>query len=193
MTFGVIAMDGGQVGRPIFFGLVGMVVGSVSAEVHHCRRRRGPTTADLAPRRFVDYAGAGDLGLLGGIGAIAVVVAAVGLAASGGRASATVGWATTAVLVVAIVVAMQLRVVSRRRPSLPDELRQADDLMRRLSVTHGLAHPGATLGLGLLGNALTAAGMPIAGLVCWLLAIGSWWANRRVGLDHVLRSPPVAA
>jgi hypothetical protein len=183
-------MDANQLPRMFSFGLAGMVIGSLSAELHHCRRRRGPASADLTPRRFRDFVQARDVGVLGAIGVLAAGVIVAAAAAGVDSSSATAGWAAASAGVVVLVAGLQWRVVTRRRPALRPELRQADDLMRRLAVSHGLAHPGITLGLGLLGQALLAAGMPLAGVICWLLAVGSWWTNRAVGLDHLLREPP---
>ncbi|MEZ5407310.1 MAG: hypothetical protein R2761_04745 [Acidimicrobiales bacterium] len=182
----------------VLSGFAGIMLGSLSAELHHWRRPDGggARAADLTRRRLSDYTSPGEQWLLGAAAMGAVILAATDLA---GTTAHTTDrgpgwpWAGTALGVVAGVVAMQWRIVTRRRPALPPELRRADDLARRLAVSRGMAQPGLALALALLAEASTRVGLGLVAAVCWLLAVGVWLGTRRLGLDKLLSAPPANA
>ncbi|MDH4366387.1 MAG: hypothetical protein OEY70_20080, partial [Acidimicrobiia bacterium] len=164
------------------------------AELHHWRRPDGggARAADLTRRRLSDYTAPGEQWLLGAVATGAVVLAASDLAGVPARTTDRGPgwpWAGAALGVVAVVAAMQWRIVSRRRPALPPELRRADDLARRLAVSRGMAQPGLALALTLLAEALTRLGLGLVAAICWLLAVGVWLGTRRLGLDKLLSAP----
>lgn len=175
----------------VLFGFTGIMLGSLSAELHHWHRPhgRGARAADLTRRRLGDYTNPGEQWLVGAVALGAVVLAATDLAGVTARTTDRGPgwpWAVAALGVVALVAAMQWRIVTRRRPALPPELRRADDLARRLAVSRGVAQPGLALGLVLLAEALTRVGLGLVAALCWLLAVGVWLGTRRLGLDKLL-------
>lgn len=101
-------------------------------------------------------------------------------------------WAVGAVAVVASAVLLQWRVATRPRPALPPTLRASDDLVRVLAITLGIANPATTLVLAFLGQAVVDVSVPLS-VVAWLLALSLFWRFRRLGLDHLLDEPPLAA
>ena len=189
---GLFALDNGSGwGRLLVLGLGGILVGSASAELHHLRPARdaGPRAADLTRRHLGDYTERPEQRVL-------ALVAVASLAALGagflGAGAGTRWWAGAALAVVVVVMAFQWRIVIRPRPALPAELRAADDLLRRLAVSRGVARPGLALGLALLGQASAAAGVAGLAALCWLAALAAWWLGRRLGLDRLLRQPVAA-
>lgn len=184
----------------LLLGFGGIMVGSLSAELHHLRPAggQGPRAAELGRRRLSDYTVRIEQQTMAALAAIALGVLVLdlvhGRVAGEGKGQSGGGWAwSLAVLVVlAVVVAMQWRIVTRRRPALPAELRRADDLARRLAVSRGVTRPGLVLALALLAEALGAVGMGGFGAMAWLGAVGLWLFSRRLGLDWLLDEPPVA-
>jgi len=178
----------------LVLAFAGIMAGSLSAELHHWRRAGGggARAADLADRRLGDYTVTGEQWLLGAVAAGSVVLLAADLAGvtPGATDRGPVWpWVACIVGVVAVVAGMQWRIVTRRRPALPAELRRADDLARRLAVSRGVAQPGLALGLALTAEASTSAGLRAVGGVCSLLAAGLWIGTRRLGLDKLLAAP----
>ncbi len=197
VVVGVLLMDNGGLGPVVLLGFAGIMVGSLSAELHHWRRVAGPgaRAADLTRRHFGDYTVAGEQWLIGLLAAVALGVLAMealGAEVAGGGTGGAWPWAVAALGVAAVVLAMQWRIVTRRRPALPAELRRADDLARRLAVSRGVAQPGMTLLLTLVGEALAQIGLGAIGDICQLLAVGLWIGTRRLGLDKLLRAPVAA-
>jgi len=95
-----------------------------------------------------------------------------------------------------IAVTMISAVAVRRRPALSPQMRAADDLLRRLSVTNGIALPLSAAGFALLAVGWRSIGAEPTEIEEWLnfafglAAIVSWWLNRRAGVDYLLRHKP---
>ena len=172
--------------------LAGIAIGGALAEVHSLRRGPGrraePRTVDITVRRLADYAPRIDLlalGIVGGVAGAILVAMAVGVDA--GRAPAPA--ASLALATVAAVVTMQWSVVVRARPALAPELRQADDLMRRLAASQGFARPGIALAVALLARALSGMGpgrqWPALVILLGLVAL-AWYAASRQSRSNLL-------
>ncbi len=198
---GVLATVNGSGPNLAVLGFAGIMVGSLSAELHHWRpaRGEGPRAADLGRRRVGDYTHRSEQWAMAVLAVLAAgtLVAdrtAGRLAGEGqGRPGGVWPWSLAILVVLAVVVAMQWRIVTRRRPALPSELRRADDLARRLAVSRGVTRPGLVLALALLAEALERLGLGGFGVLAWLAAIGLWLFSRRLGLDWLLDEPPAVS
>ena len=124
---------------------------------------------------------------IGLVSALAVIAAAamclmvVAVTTGAGRWGSF--WPAMAALVaVAAATAMQRAVVVRRRPALSDDLRRADDVMRRLAATQGFTRPAIAFALVMLSQGLATFGnsttVTVAVLALWMLAI-AWYAASR--------------
>ena len=129
--------------------LGGVLAGVVSAELYHLRRRPVPGgLASLELRRTERYVDGGVLAALrlaAGVSLAGSLLRALGA----DRLRLLPGLAS---LVVALVVELLQRYIAARpRPALPDDLRRADDAIRRASSAVALPHAGLGLVLLLLG------------------------------------------
>ncbi len=184
----------------LILGFAGIMAGSLSAELHHWRPAGGdgPRAAELGRRRLADYAVRLEQQALAAVAAMAVaaLVADLTVGRVAGEGEGEPGgvwpWSAAILAVLAVVVAMQWRIVTRRRPALPAELRRADDLARRLAVSRGVTRPGLVLALALVGEALNRVGLGGFGAIAWVAAVGLWLFSRRLGLDGLLDEPPIA-
>lgn len=176
----------------IFAGLTGAALGSISAEFHLCRP--SPTArrvVSLERRQMRDYLTRWSVAELAFV--LMLAVAASIIVSIDQQRLATPGWLVGAIGVVALALAMIGLVVHRRRPALSQELRAADDLLRRLAISNGIAAPMASVGLMAIATGLHQHGFEGAAIVVGFLAIIGWWRNRRGGLDYVLKHPVRAA
>jgi hypothetical protein len=136
-------------------------------------------------------------GLLG----LAVMVTGIVGALTRHVARSAIWWGLTAVVVLVLAHVAQCRVASRPRPAVSEKLTQADDLVRMLAISRGLARPATFFAVALvsagcrglvpfIGKAGT-----ILSVMAWLYGIVLWWKNRRLGLDFLLTEPsePVLA
>jgi hypothetical protein len=177
-------------GDVLVFGSLGICCGAVLAEAHHFRRPSGPRRARLEVRDVHDYLDVVDARRMTFVAAVALAtIAAGGLVDDG---SATVWWGSGALTTLSIIHLAQRRVASRSRPAVPDELRLADDLARRLAIGRGLAVPATYAALALVARGLIELGPEIAiapflGIVAWCYGVALWWRNRRLGLDFLIR------
>ncbi len=181
-VFGVCLLDNAlHLSRPVICGLAGLAAGSWSAELHHLARVRDrlPRTAELVPRRMAAYTVRSEQTAVMLLGAAAAALTAT--SAFLHRPAGT-WWAGGALASTVLIIAFQYRIVSRRRPGLPPELHQADDLLRRLATSRAVARPGLALGLALLAQAAGALHAHPVSLACWLAAVAVFWHNRRLGL-----------
>lgn len=185
-------------GNPFLWGFAGIAAGGVIAELHHLRRPSGPRTARLEVRSVRNYLWPFTGWHMVGTAAAGALVALVGTVVADWSAAALAGGATAVIGVGHLV---QRRVASRPRPALPDSLRTADDLARELAIDRNIAWPCTYFGLSLVATACNelsgyvATIVPFLGLVAQFYAIGLWWRNRRLGLDHLLhgqREPVLA-
>ena len=172
--------------------LAGIAIGGALAEVHSLRRGPGrsaePRTVDITVRRLADYAPRIDLlalMIVGGVAGAILVAMAVGVDAGRDTGPAAI----LALATVAAVVTMQWSVVVRARPALAPELRQADDLMRRLAASQGFARPGIALAVALLARALSGMGpgrqWPALVILLGLVAL-AWYAASRQSRSNLL-------
>ncbi len=180
ISLGVLA--DGNLFQILLFVLLGIAVGGGLAEIHVFRRRSGGSRlADLAVRHVADYTTRTDRWALIAIAVFAIALAVVSLVASAEARGFVVFSSLAALLVAAVAGALQRLVVVRPRPALPDALRSADDLLRRLAATRGFTRPAIALGAGLLAQALGRLGTDVAIAAAVLFAIASlaWYVSSR--------------
>ncbi len=191
----------GWTGHFVLFGMIGIMTGAVLSESARVGKPvDGPRTAELTRRSLRRYVSGGQqyvLYLIAGLGCGLTVFSLV----DGGRGWSLYG-SLSVLLLVGVVLIAQWRVVVRSRPALPEPLRHADDLLRYLANTRSLADPAMALGFALLAETFGIWAGPqgltnvagIAEFVCFVLALGVWWQNRRLGLDRLsdveLANPP---
>lgn len=176
-------------GSIFVWGFGGIAVGALVAELHHLRRPSGPRTARLEVRRVRNYLWPFAAWNMVAAAAGGTVVAVLGLAA--GERSAF-GHGLGAVATIGVGHLAQRRVASRPRPALPDTLRSADDLARELAIDRGIAWPCSYAAFSLIAMGSAAfdgrfGAVALLGIVAQFWAIGLWWRNRRLGLDHLVR------
>lgn len=163
--------------------LGGVALGGILAELHSLSRRRSHTTsASLIARQTHDYSDRWDSLALRAvaIAAVALAVASVFINSDSSRAGLFASIA--ALLVAASTIALQRAVILRPRPALPDELRRADDLMRRLAATLGFTKAAVRIGISLLAVGVSVLDpsdeQTLLSSLLWILAIG-WNLPRR--------------
>lgn len=177
--------NGADLGSTAVGVLGGVAAGGAVAELHRRRRHATARIAELTRRRLTDYARPVDLAALA-----AVALAAIGLAgwsASGGGRTTDLAAVAAAGAVAATTVALMRFVVYRPRPALDPDLRQADELMRRLAATQGFVRPAIAVALVLIAIALDrsgANGSVIAAV--WLAGLAWYWLSRQT--DRNLRA-----
>lgn len=185
-------------GDVLLFGVGGIAIGAMLAELHYVRPQGGRRRATLDVRALGDYLTDHDRRLMIGCGIADAGLLVVALAI--GEVS-TAAWSATAGLVVlGAAHLVQRRVATRPRPALTDSLRQADDLARELAIGRGLAHPAAFFSIALLAHGVATlepsvgSGATVVAVLAWCVAGWLWWRNRRLGLDFVVeRARPVLA
>lgn len=190
------AFGTGFEGGILVYGVAGLTIGSMAAQLHHVRRRPGPRTASLAPRGLEAYVSRTTQTQMTIVAAIAAAVVVAGVAFDhAGTASA---WGAAALVVLCAGRLIQGRVASRARPALATGLERADDLARSLAIDRGLARPATYCGLAMIASGVAQFEPTIgdwAGLLsaaAWLLALIAWWRNRRLGLDALIDESPLA-
>ena len=194
---GVLGGLFGGFGAMVLVGLIGLTFGSLAAELHLLRpdrisgtRPAGPRVAGLERRSLRRYWEPARQLALAAAGVVAVWLL---LADRFGLVDdLRVSWVVGVVLIVASALFLQWRVATRPRPALPGALRSADDLIRSLAITHGIANPAITLALAFLGQGLSDTSDALS-VMAWLTALALYWRFRRLGLDHLLDEPPLAA
>lgn len=168
---------------PLLTGFLSVFVATIAAELHHLRRRpTGPRTAQLAPREVADYLPDGAR-TRQGVLAVLAVLATVLAVTLGGQRVPTLGLIALAAL--ALVPAIQARIVIRSRPAVSTDLLAADDAVRRLAVRSvDLAGAGAALLLTAWQLAPTYSSIDLPGPLAVVLAAGQlvalaiailWW------------------
>jgi hypothetical protein len=184
-------------GDVLLYGVGGIAIGSMVAQLHHARRPRGRRTASLDRRMVGAYISIGSRRRM-----IAVAILSVGLIIAGVALNDTgtaASWGLVAFVELAAAHLVQRRVAARPRPALTTGLRQADDLLRGLAIDRGLAQPATYFALFLfahgsrqlepiLGGAAT-----MISVGTWLYGLYAWWQNRRLGLDFLIEQPPAVA
>ncbi len=184
-------------GDLLLYGVGGVAVGSMAAQLHHVRRPMGPRTASLARRSVEQYLPAPWRRRM-------LVVTGLGLVTIAGsmtvnHAGDALGWGIAALAIMTGAHIMQRRVAGRARPALATGLTSADDLARSLAIGRGLAQPATYFGLALIAHGAVhfedSLGVVATALsaAAWLYALSSWWQNRRLGLDSLLDQPLPAA
>ena len=175
----------------VAFGMGGILLGAIGSELHRARLTPGPRTASLTPRRITDYLVSRDKRRTAALVLIwlATAIAAIFV----GAGSTPIVLAVVAMGSTAGVLALQWRVATRPRPSLPLALEQADDLCRELAITRSLAQPLNTFAVALLvpafqsfaGTTLEAQAAFLV-VVAWVTSVWWWAKNKRLGLDWLL-------
>lgn len=181
-------------GDVLLYGIAGVTLGSMAAQLHHARPRSGLRTASLDQRRLIDHLTPARARPM-----VAAGIAALGLVAGGlllDEVGSAARWGSAALVVLGATVVVQARVAGRPRPLLGSGLRRADDLARELAIVRGLAQPATYLCLALVAHGAGRLEPALGGLatvlsvIAWLTALRLWWRNRRLGLDHLLDAPP---
>lgn len=185
-------------GQLLVFGLGGVALGSMAAQLHQVRQGSGMRTASLEHRSVSGYATVATQRqlLIIAIGAVVLVVialfAVVGTDRGEPSGRAPLWWAVAALAVLAVGAGLQRTVARRPRPALATGLRYADDLARILAIGRGLGEPTAFLAAAMLAVGFLAAESTIgwpAGIVALglqMYAVVTWWQNRRLGLHHLV-------
>jgi hypothetical protein len=180
-------------GDILAWGVGGIALGAMAAELHHVKPAPGPRTAMMEPRSVADYLLEADSRRMLAVGVIAALVMLAGVFLDDGGSASWAGFA--AVVVLGAARGVQRRVATRPRPAIAEGLRRADDLARQLAIGRGLARPATFFALALIARGswllVPAIGdvMGIVAIVAWLYALRLWWTNRRLGLDHLLDQP----
>lgn len=201
------AIDDGQAGVRFdlltlaSIGLAGSIVGSIAAEGFRLRAQRGPRLATLEVRTTEDY--------LDPIADRREVLVAV-LAGVGVAGSLLAGAAELRAVLFGLAVAGLAgirrwairRIALRPRPALSDDLRHADDELRRMAASVGVSRPTVTLAALLVAaqwgavsaGAATAPAGTLADVIqvaAWIGSVGAfavavrwWWRNRSFGLGR---------
>ncbi len=185
-------------GDILLYGVGGVAIGSMAAQLHHVRRPTGPRTASLDPRSVADYIPANWQRRM-----IVVAVMAGGLIVGGmamSDARTATYWGVAALITLGGAHLIQRRVAGRPRPALASGLQQADDLARELAIDRGLAQPATYAALAIFAHGSRAFESSLGGIAtalsvgAWLYALYAWWQNRRLGLDIVIgQRQPVAS
>ncbi len=181
-------------GGLIIGGLAGVAIGSLLSELHLARRDRSGSrhrTAGLERRSLTTYWNPRHqvvLLLLAVMGAGLFLAGRFGWVGYGFRPN----WALAATITVVIAVVLQWRVAVRRRPALPSSLRRSDNLVRSLAITQGIANPTIAVAVAFIAHSLWFSN-PLLSLAAWFLAIALFWGGRRLGLDWLLKQPPLTA
>lgn len=186
----VFALLSGNVDWLLPIALGGVALGSISAELHLCRSQRrhsgSSRVVSLDRRTIRDYI---DRRTVYGLATVVAATLFSGAWLAMNQGSGAVLWWTGAALGTVVVAAALISiVVHRRRPALSPELRGADDLLRRIAVSNGIAQPMIAFGFALLASQLAAVESDLA-LPTAIVAVVVWWRNRRGGLDYVLKNP----
>lgn len=182
----VLALFSGNSGWILFAGIGGAALGSISAQLHLCRPSpRQNRVVSLERRAVADYIDRRTVIGLVGVSGLTIAVGVWSLVLE----RPAVWWLVAGVAAVALTPGLIWLVVHRRRPALSPELHAADDLLRRLAVSNGIAQPVMSLALALVATGLARGGADDAAFVVGCAAVFGWWRNRRGGLDYVLKHP----
>jgi len=180
-------------GDVLLYGVAGITLGSMAAQLTQVRSPAGPRTASLDRRVILDYLPVKSRRRMIGIAAAAIVMTIGGIVVA--DTGSAIGWGVAALIVLGLAHLVQRRVATRPRPALNHELRQGDDLARELAIGRGLAHPASYCALALIAHGarnfepvLGWASIAVSAAV-WLYALGSWMDNRRLGLDFLIDEP----
>ncbi|MCP4965577.1 MAG: hypothetical protein GY926_10100 [bacterium] len=190
LVVGVGFIDNGRL-APVAIGMfAGVAGGGALAEIHLLRRKQqAARSAGLTARRLADYVRRTDVIRFALVAVVAVALLGASPIVDEFRRASLVRWALAALLVALVAVTLQRLVVLRTRPALRPDLRDADDLLRRLAATQGFVRPSLALCVALLAQSVSALGMSDGGdfiiLAMWLIAI---WILRssRLDADHLL-------
>lgn len=170
-------------------GLVaGIAVGGAAAEI---RVRRDPPPASrlahITSRRLGDYVSRTDgvaLAIL-----VTISLSMIGAAVVSDSQSALLGPGVAALLAAVVTVSMQRYVVLRQRPALPAELRNADDLMRRLAATQGFTRPAIAFAILMMIQGLATFDVSttttLLTILLLLLAI-AWYVSSRQSRSNLM-------
>lgn len=185
LVLGLGFEDNGGLEEGLVGLLAGIAIGGALAELHILGSRQTKTrSADLTRRRLSDYVSRSD----------SVAMAAIALAGLATLAAALVGdplpsghsltYGVISIAIVGATLGLQTMVVRRARPAVSEELRRADDLLRRLAATQGFARPAIAVALISLSAGVADLGnSEDLDLVVFVLAVAGlvWYARSRQG------------
>ncbi len=170
--------------------LAGIALGGALAEAHSLFRRPARTaSADIIIRDPGQYTDRGDTLAMAAIAIMAFALSVFAALSDSTSARSALLAGVTALAVILTTLLFQRVVVTRRRPALPERLRRADDLMRRLAATLGFTKPAIALALGLLAQSvywLGSSGLNAVGAVLlWAAAFG-WYVSSRQSTKNLV-------
>ncbi len=178
-------------------GMGGVLLGAVASELHRARPVAGPRTASLRPRTIASYLVSRDQRRTVILTAAWI---ATGWVAFGADSNGALWLSGLAIATLAGVRVLQWRIAARPRPALPDRMLAADDLVRELAITRGLAQPSNTFVLALFVPTLPLLDASPIGpwvdpliVVAFVLSVWWWAKNKRLGLDWLLDRPSLSA
>ncbi len=176
---------------PALLGLLGgIALGGAMAELHVLRRRGdGARVADMSVRNVDDYTLRSDsialaVAALGGL-----FLGAISLFGSADGGLVPLAWGATAITVVIAVMALQRLVVTRARPALSADMREADDVLRYLAATQGFTRPAIAVALLSLAFGVASLGDDLDLLVLALGVGGIVWyvRSRQTSIPDLVR------
>ncbi len=168
----------------------GIAAGGALAEVHSLSRRASNTaSANIIARDPSDYTDRGDSLAMAAIAMVACGLSVLSALSDSRSAGSAILACITALIIIAATLLFQRVVILRRRPALPEDLRRADDLMRRLGATLGFTKPAIALALGLVAQSvywLGSSGFNVLGaLLLWGAAFG-WYGSSRQSTKNLV-------
>lgn len=172
----------------VYPALASVSVASISAELHLLRgRSRTSRIAELSVRQLREYANRVDQTVMTVVALAAFATAVWALLLSEEAGGLVAAWSGVAMAVVLAAFLMQRQVVERARPAVTPELRAADDLLRSLAVSRGVARPAISLALVTIGVAFRPTEHEGLEAIAWVLGLGFWWFNRGLGIRRFAR------
>lgn len=180
-------------GDVLLMGIGGVSLGAVFAELHRAAPTR-PRTAGLDVRSvgtYLDRRGIRSMRLAAAAAVLATIIAT----ALADWTALT--WAGAAIVSLLAIVLVQRRVAGRPRPALGPRLRAADDLVRSLAVSRGLAVPGSAIAILLSAHAMLVLAdrydwANAVAVAFWIGSLVMWWRDRGLRLGTFIGTRTLA-
>ena len=196
---GIGFTENGDLSRALFGLFCGIAIGGAFAELHVLSgRKSGARSAELTSRRLSDYTAKGDTVAMGGIAVVSIATIIVAFITTPPSSGRPLFLAVVALVIVVLARALQYIVTTRPRPAVSKDLRDADDLLRRLAATQGFARPAIAVALMALAVAVADLGTnDLLDLAAFAIGLAGviWYVRSRQAaiLDIARASEPVMA